>query len=218
MLRVNITGGIGSGKSTVANMFAQLGIEVADTDQIAHRLTMPNGIAIALIAQAFGARFIDATGAMDRALMRDHVFNNPSARVNLEGILHPLIRSQTEAFVQSAQSPYVMVQIPLLVESFMRGNKQGARSNPQDADLKSSARNLVVDCLESEQIARVRARNKMSLEQVQKIMAAQVDRATRLQYADDVIYNFDHQNDLPSQVNGLHRLYLQFPSPKKGNS
>ena len=202
MLRVNISGGIGSGKSTVAALFEQLGVAVADTDQIAHRLTAPNGAAIVLIEATFGAQFIDETGAMNRSLMREHVFNNPAARLALEGVLHPLIRSQTDTFVQNATSTYVMIQIPLLVES-LRQTKVGPT--------KSGAlvRNLIVDCLESEQIARVQARNQMAIEQVQKIMAAQVDRATRLSYADDVIYNFDDQPDLATQVSRLHNKYSQ---------
>ena len=161
MLRVNITGGIGSGKSTVANFFAKLGIAVADTDQIAHSLTAANGVAIPLIRNAFGEQFIDTHGAMNRPIMRDYVFANPSARTALERILHPLIRSETQSFIKAAQSPYVMVQIPLLVESLIR-------SKP----LESDARTLVVDCLETEQITRVCARNTFSVEQVKTIMSA----------------------------------------------
>ena len=199
MLRVNITGGIGAGKSTVANFFATLGIAVADTDQIAHSLTAPDGIALPIIRRIFGDQFIDAQGAMDRPMMRDHVFANPPARLALEQILHPLIRSQTSAFIESARSPYVMVQIPLLVESFVR-------SQFTDTD----ARILVVDCLEAEQLARVRARNTFSAVQVQTIMAAQVNRPTRLSFATDVIANFDQQPDLDAQLNRLHAIFLRF--------
>ena len=198
MLRVNITGGIGAGKSTVANFFAQLGIAVADTDQIAHSLTAPNGIALPLIRSVFGEQFIDAHGAMHRSMMRETVFANPAARVTLEKILHPLIRSETLAFIHAAKSPYVMVQIPLLVESLVQ-------SMPVDVN----ARTLVVDCLETEQIARVCARNRFSVEQVQMIMAAQVNRTTRLSFATDVIANFDHQTDLAAQLSRLHAIYLQ---------
>ena len=199
MLRVNITGGIGAGKSTVANFFTTLGIAVADTDQIAHSLTAPDGIALPIIRRTFGDQFIDAQGAMDRPMMRAHVFANPPARLALEQILHPLIRSQTSAFIESARSPYVMVQIPLLVESFVR-------SQFTDTD----ARILVVDCLETEQLARVRARNTFSAAQVQTIMAAQVNRPTRLSFATDVIANFDQQPDLDAQLNRLHAIFLRF--------
>ena len=198
MLRVNITGGIGAGKSTVANFFAALGVAVADTDQIAHGLTAPNGAAIPMIRSTFGDQFIGTDGAMNRPMMRTHVFGDPSARAALEHILHPLIRSQTAAFIESARSPYVMVQIPLLVESFMRSNS----ADP-------SARTLVVDCLEAEQIARVCARNAFSVEQVQTIMAAQANRITRLSYATDVIANFDQQTDLEAQLNRLHAIFLR---------
>ena len=199
MLRVNITGGIGAGKSTVANFFATLGIAVADTDQIAHSLTAPDGIALPIIRRTFGDQFIDAQGAMDRPMMRDHVFANPPARLALEQILHPLIRSQTSAFIESARSPYVMVQIPLLVESFVRSQF-----------IATDARILVVDCLEAEQLARVRARNTFSAVQVQTIMAAQVNRPTRLSFATDVIANFDQQPDLDAQLNRLHAIFLRF--------
>ena len=198
MLRVNITGGIGSGKSTVANFFAKLGIAVADTDQIAHSLTASNGVAIPLIRNAFGEQFIDTHGAMNRPIMRDYVFANPSARTALEQILHPLIRSETQSFIKAAQSPYVMVQIPLLVESLIR-------SKP----LQSDARNLVVDCLETEQIARVCARNTFSVEQVKTIMSAQVSRTTRLSFATDVVANFNHQVDLEAQLSRLHAIFLR---------
>lgn len=198
MLRVNITGGIGSGKSTVANFFAKLGIAVVDTDQIAHGLTSSNGAALPFIRSTFGEQFIDTHGAMNRPMMREHVFANPSARTALEQILHPLIRSETLAFVEATQSPYVMVQIPLLVESLLR-------SKPAQSD----ARTLVVDCLETEQIARVCARNTFSVEQVKTIMSAQVNRTTRLSFATDIVANFNHQVDLEAQLSRLHAIFLR---------
>lgn len=191
---IGLTGGIGSGKTTVANLFGQLGATLVDTDAIAHALTAPGGLAIAPIRAHFGAHFIDASGAMDRSHMREHVFAQPAARHALEAILHPLIRSETVRQAELASGPYVIFVVPLLVES---GNWASRAS-----------RILVVDCPEEVQIARVMARNGLQREQVEAIMAAQASRAARLAVAHDVIDNGGDSAGLPAQVQALHAQYL----------
>jgi dephospho-CoA kinase len=193
---VGLTGGIGSGKTTVANLFGELGASLVDTDQIAHRLTAPGGLAIAQIRAHFGASFIDGDGAMDRARMRHHVFGNPAARLELEAILHPLIRAETLRAAEAATGAYVIFVVPLLVES---GSWAGRTS-----------RILVVDCEEEVQIARVMRRNGLQRPEVEAIMAAQASRLARLAAADDVIDNSgDSAALLLPRVRELHAVYLE---------
>ncbi len=142
---VGLTGGIGSGKSTIADRFAARGIAVVDADVAAHRLTVPGGIAIAPIRDAFGDHFIDASGALDRAAMRALVFGDPDARRKLEAILHPLIRAACDRERDEATSPYVLLVVPLLFEA---GDRAAAVQ-----------RTLVVACDEDVQIARVMKRS-----------------------------------------------------------
>jgi dephospho-CoA kinase len=193
---VGLTGGIGSGKSAAAAVFAELGATVVDTDAIAHELTVPGGIAIAALREAFGADFITADGALDRSRMRDRVFTDPAAKLELEGILHPLIRTVTNARTLAATGPYVIQMIPLLVES----GKYRERAK----------RVLVVDCTEDTQIARTVARSRLDADQVRAIMAAQVSREVRLAAADDVIDNQGDLAHLRRQVEALHTRYLEF--------
>ncbi|WDZ96491.1 dephospho-CoA kinase [Herbaspirillum sp. WKF16] len=191
---VGLTGGIGSGKTTVANLFGELGASLVDTDAIAHELTVPGGLAIDAIRERFGAGFIDASGAMDRARMRSHVFGNAGARHELEAILHPLIRSQTARAAEAATGAYIIFVVPLLVES---GTWVGRTS-----------RVLVVDCEEEVQIGRVMRRNGLQRHEVEAIMAAQASRFARLAVADDVIENNDGNAALPPLVQALHARYL----------
>jgi len=195
---VGLTGGIGSGKSAAAAEFGRLGATVVDTDVIAHELTSPGGAALGEIQQAFGAGFIAESGAMDRRKMREHVFGNPAARRLLEGILHPLIRDESDRRIAGATGPYVVHVIPLLVES---GQYR-----------KRVDRVLVVDAPEAEQVARVRERG-LSDEATRAIMRSQVPRAERLAAADDVIDNGGTLADLRAQVGALHEKYLQFAGP-----
>lgn len=190
---VGLTGGIGSGKTTVADMFAARGAAVIDTDQIAHQLTVPHGAAIAEIRAQFGEIFLTESGAMDRAKMREYVFSEPAAKARLEAILHPLIRIEVERAAQQAQGEYLIFVVPLLVES--KSWKQRV------------SRVLVVDCLEETQIRRVMSRNGLPEEQVRAIMAAQASRQERLAAADDVIDNNGDAIALVSQVDRLHRMY-----------
>ncbi|GAA4023476.1 dephospho-CoA kinase [Actimicrobium antarcticum] len=190
---VGLTGGIGSGKSTVANLFAERGATLVDTDQIAHQLTAPGGIALGPIVAAFGADSLQTDGAMNRALMRERVFSNPLAKKQLEAILHPLIRSEVDRAAQQAHGPYTMFVVPLLVESGQWKSRVG--------------RILVVDCAEALQVARVMQRSGLPVQQVHAIMASQVTRAQRCAAADDVILNDTDADALVPQVDRLHALY-----------
>ncbi|HVL76376.1 MAG TPA: dephospho-CoA kinase [Noviherbaspirillum sp.] len=192
---IGLTGGIGSGKTTVADMFAARGAAVIDTDVIAHTLTAPGGAAIDAIRREFGAPFLAPDGSMDRARMRQYVFEEPGARARLEHILHPLIRSETERAAAEAHGAYLMFVVPLLVES---GSWR-----------QRVSRVLVVDCPEDVQLRRVMMRSGLSEAQVRAIMAAQVARQERLAAADDVIDNSGESLALVPQVDRLHAAYLQ---------
>ncbi|MRW83449.1 dephospho-CoA kinase [Pseudoduganella sp. FT26W] len=200
---VGLTGGIGSGKSTVADMFAARGASIVDTDVIAHGMTAPDGPAMPAIATEFGKEFVDASGAMDRASMRELVFSDAGAKARLEAILHPRIRDAALAAAASATGKYVIYAVPLLIES---GTWRARVS-----------RVLAVDCDEQVQIARVMARNNLPEAQVRAIMAAQVSRAQRLAAADDVIVNNAGIGDLEAQVDRLHAFYQQLRRKFAGN-
>ena len=177
--RLGLTGGIGSGKSTVAGMLAELGAAIIDADAISRSLTAPGGRAINAIRQQFGAHLIDAKGAMDRQAMRERVFRDTRARQQLEAIIHPLVsqisREQTEAALQAGQRCLVH-DVPLLVESGVRWRAQVDRV-------------WVVDCDEGTQRQRVMARSGLAAEEVDRIMAQQASRAQRLACADLVVFN-----------------------------
>jgi len=192
---VGLTGGIGSGKSAAAQVFGELGAAVVDTDAIAHELTAPGGAAIAPIRAAFGADYITAEGALARPRMRELVFADAAGKRRLEAILHPLIRVRSNERILAASSPYVILMVPLLVES---GDYR-----------RRCQRILVVDCPEEMQIERVVARSGIAAEQVRAIMATQVTRAARLAAADDVIDNSGDQAQLRREVEALHRRYLR---------
>jgi len=191
---VGLTGGIGSGKSLVADMLAMRGAAIVDTDRIAHQLTATGGIAIPAIRSAFGSDIITTDGAMDRPKMRTLAFTDAKTKKRLESILHPLIAAETERAAEEAKGPYLVYVVPLLVES----GKWKQRV----------ARVLVVDCPEELQLARVIARSGLSDTEVRAIMATQVPRRTRLAAADDVIVNDAEIASLEQQVDRLHRFYL----------
>lgn len=191
---VGLTGGIGSGKSTVADLFASHGAAIVDTDLIAHQLTAPDGLAIPPIRTAFGDAFIDADGALDRVKMRAAVFDDPAQKKQLEGILHPLIRLETERVAREVPGTYVIFVVPLLVES--------------GTWVQRVSRVLVVDCPEETQRQRVMQRSGLSEEQVRAIMANQVPRTARLAAAHDVILNDGNPSLLPAAVDRLHAQYL----------
>ena len=191
---VGLTGGIGCGKTTVADMFGALGASLVDTDAIAHALTAPHGAAMPAIVAEFGAYFATPQGALDRARMRELVFTDPGARARLEAILHPRIREATAAAAALATGPYVIFVVPLLIESGTWRERV--------------TRILAIDCSEATQVARVMARNNLSESQVRAIMAAQVTREQRLANADDVVLNDDGIDALRPQVERLHAFYL----------
>jgi dephospho-CoA kinase len=192
---VGLTGGIGSGKSAAAQVFAELGIAVIDTDAIAHALTAPGGAAIAPIRAAFGDEYISPEGALSRPRMRELVFADAAKKRQLESILHPLIRAQSTDLVKDARSPYAILMVPLLIES---GDYR-----------RRCQRILVVDCPEELQLARVSARSGLAAGQVRAIMANQATRGARLAAADDVIDNSRDLAQLHHQVETLHARYLQ---------
>ena len=193
-LVIALTGGIGSGKSTVASILGELGAPIVDTDAIAHRLTAPGQPGARAIGKQFGAGYLRADGALDRDRMRQLVFSDPAAKKKLEAILHPMIRSEVNAAVRAAHAPYVVIVVPLLIET-------GAYR-----DL--AQRILVIDCSEQQQMARVLRRNGFTADAAQAIMASQVSRAERLGHADDVVSNETDLAALRADVVALHRSYL----------
>ncbi|AXK38395.1 dephospho-CoA kinase [Crenobacter cavernae] len=191
---VGLTGGVGSGKSTVARMFADLGVPVVDTDDVAHALTGPGGAAMPALAAAFGEAVRRADGALDRAAMRDKVFADPVARSRLEGILHPMILAESRARLAELSGPYAILVVPLLFET--------------PAFLDDVATTLLVDADEATQVARVVARSGLTPDAVRAIMAAQLPRDERRRRADAVIVNNDDLAGLALQVDAKHRYYL----------
>jgi dephospho-CoA kinase len=189
---VGLTGGIGSGKSTVADLFAALGVRIIDTDLISHQLTQTGGAAVPAIRDTFGAHLINAQGALDRSRMRELVFANPEEKKRLEAILHPLIYSQSRDQAASASAaPYTIIVVPLLFES--------------GRYTEWLQRVITVDCPEEAQIARTTQRSRLDEAAVRAIMAQQLDREARLTLADEVILNSGSLDDLKTQVVGIHR-------------
>jgi dephospho-CoA kinase len=192
--RVALTGGIASGKSTVADLFAALGVPVIDTDVIAREVVEPGQPALAAITAAFGPEVLDAEGRLDRRRMRAQIFADPDARRRLEAILHPAIRAEMERQSRAAGGAYQVLVIPLLAE--------GGRRDHVD-------RVLLVDVPEALQVERLMTRDGVSREQAQASLAAQASRAARLAMADDVVQNTARVDDLRAQVAALHENYLQ---------
>jgi len=192
---VGLTGGIGSGKSAAADRFGERGAAIVDTDQIARELTAPGGAAIGAIREAFGGAVITSDGAMDRDAMRALAFSDPEMRRRLEAILHPAIRAASERRCQAAAAPYVVLVVPLLIES---------GDYPARCD-----RICVVDCPPETQLARVVARSGLDPVQVRAIIEAQAAREARLAHADDVIDNRADLAMLHAQVDRLHEQYLR---------
>ncbi len=193
-LRIGLTGGIGSGKSEVARLFAELGAPVIDTDVIARELVEPGQPALQEITNTFGSDILDADGRLDRAQLRARVFEDPEKRRRLEAILHPRIRARALELADAADVPYCLLVIPLLVET---GNDY-----PLD-------RVLVVDAPEATRIARVEARDALPPEQIQSILASQASREQRLAIADDVIVNDAGLDQLREAVKQLDQQYRQ---------
>lgn len=195
MLIVGLTGGIGCGKSAVAEIFARLGAPVIDTDQIARQLTALGQPALTAIRENFGTDYFLPDGNLDRASLRRRIFSDGAAKKQLEALLHPLIGEEVRRRLKTMQAPYVLVAVPLLLETGAYG--------------EMVQRVLVVDCGEDQQVERVMARSGLGGDEVRAIMASQICRAERLRLADDVIDNCGELSALPYQVEQLHRSYLQ---------
>ena len=198
MIAIGLTGGIGSGKSTVATRLGELGASVVDTDEISRGLTAAGGEAMAPLREALGARFVTAEGSLDRAAVRRLVFEDPAARAKLESILHPAIRRAADAAIARARGAYVLIVVPLLFET--RGYLDRVR------------RTLVVDCPEELQVERTAARSGLDPGEVRAIMRAQWPRWRRLQVADDVVWNGGTEADLHAQCERLHVFYREMGS------
>jgi dephospho-CoA kinase len=192
-LRIGLTGGIASGKSTVAQRFAELGIPVIDADLAAREVVAPGTPGLAQVIERFGPSVLAENGELDRRALRQLIFKDPDSRQDLEAILHPLIRAAMEHRTERAVGPYVVMAIPLLVESGSRGRVD---------------RILVVDVDEAVQLRRVQSRDGGSLDQARAILASQVNRAARLAAADDVILNSGTVTELRQAVDRLHAKYL----------
>lgn len=199
MLKIGLTGGIGSGKSTVAGLFAKLGTTVIDTDQIAHAITQPQTPLFQTIIEHFGKTMVQADGTLDRKALRKHVFQNQKDKIWLEKTLHPVIREQMLDAINNATGHYCIVVVPLLFESNMQ---------------TLFDRVLIIDVSEAEQLQRTCARDQSNTETIQHIIDSQCTRKERLQRADDIINNHDSLDNLQQQVQQLHINY----SSKGSNS
>ncbi len=191
--RVGLTGGIASGKSTIAHMFADLGVPIVDSDVIARELVEPGTPGLAALVDRFGENILDEGGRLHRAKLRQRVFANPDERAALESILHPAIRAASLVQADNVGGPYQILVVPLLIET---GFDQLVQ------------RILVVDCPDDLQIDRLIARDDIDRSHALQIMAAQISREQRLDRADDVIDNAQGRQASRLQVAQLHRLYL----------
>jgi dephospho-CoA kinase len=194
-LRIGLTGGVASGKSTVSQRFGELGVTVIDADVASRKVVEPGKPGLAQVVQRFGVGILDSDGKLDRRVLRDLIFKDSSLRQALDAILHPLIRAEMEYEAAQSNGPYVVMAIPLLVE----GGSAGKRVD----------RALVVDVDETLQIQRLQARDGSSVEQARAILASQASRAARLAAADDVLLNTGTVAELRQAVDRLHEQYLQ---------
>ncbi len=195
---VGLTGGIGSGKSTVAALFAKLGVARVDTDAISHALTAADGRAMAIIRTRLGEKFIAPDGALDRVVTRDRVFTDLKVKNELEAILHPMIQEEVEIAIgkdRVAGTAYTLLEVPLLFESSAYRNR--------------AHKTLLVDCTVASQIERTQSRSGLSADIARRIIDAQIPRAVRLQLADDVIWNGGNAESLEHQVKVLNLQYVQ---------
>jgi dephospho-CoA kinase len=198
MLRVGLTGGIGCGKSVVADMFHKLGVTVIDADQIAHNLVKPDGPLLAAVIKLFGEAYLDTDGGLNRKKLAAHVFALPEQKMRLEALIHPAVRDAIrQQLAACSQETYVIVAIPLLLET---------------GYTELVDRILVVDCDEQQQIQRVQQRDSRDTKQIQNIMRQQIGRYERLSQADDILTNNTSLAALQEQVAELHQKYLNLPA------
>lgn len=193
MLKIGLTGGIGSGKSTVAKYFAKLNIPIIDADKIAHKLLEPDTITYKKIVAHFGKNFLTPKKTLDRNKLRQLIFHNKKERLWLEKLIHPHICNEMVKCIKLFKAPYCIMAIPLLFET----------KNSPKVD-----RILVVDCSKKVQINRTRKRNSYSIGQIKAIIATQIDRKERLRQADDIIRNTGTIANLKKAVKKLHNYYL----------
>jgi len=191
---VALTGGIGSGKSTVANAFAARGVAIVDADIIAREVVQPGAPALEILAQRFGKQIIHSDGSLNRPLLREKIFNNGEDKQWVNNLIHPLVHARTLQLFSETSAPYILWVVPLLVENGLQCK----------AD-----RVVVVDVTPEIQLSRTVKRDSVSLEQAQKIISAQVSRSQRLAYADDIIDNNGAPDTIESRVEALHNCYLK---------
>ena len=194
MLIIGLTGGIGSGKTTVCNYFSALDVPIIDADIAAREVVQPGQAALTQITALFGQSILASDGSLDRSKLRDQIFSDEISRKKLEAILHPLIRQQMDKKLATLSAPYAILAIPLLLES---GRREGIN------------RVLVIDADESQQLTRASQRDHKNESQIRAIIAAQCNRKDRLNAADDVIYNSGNLEQLNNQVTEMHNLYLK---------
>jgi dephospho-CoA kinase len=192
MLKIGLTGGIGSGKSTVSKLFQDLAVPVIDADMIAHQLVESGQPALALLKRTF-PNIINENGSLNREKLRDIVFSDPSKKRKLENILHPLVYARIESEIRKLNSHYCILAIPLLLETDMTSLVD---------------RVLVIDCTVETQLERVRKRDGLSKQRISSIIASQISREKRLSHADDIIENSKSASQLAEQVKKLHNLYI----------
>jgi dephospho-CoA kinase len=201
--RIALTGGVASGKSTVARLFQALGAKLIDTDQVSRDIVAPGMPALAAVVEQFGAGVLREDGTLDRARLRELVFADPSVRARLESITHPAIRERVTELSARAGGPYQIIAVPLLVET-------GTQCNYD--------RVLLVDCDPQVQMARLMARDGLDREQARRILAAQAPRESRLAIANDVIVNESDAAALAPRVESLHRSYLRLAGSLSGSA
>jgi len=195
MLTIGLTGGIGSGKSTATALFSELSVPVIDADIIAHNITEPGETTLDTLFEQFGSDIKRSDGSLDRAKLREQVFNNAAECKKLEAIMHPVIRSEMQRQIQAIDAPYCILVIPLLLET----------AQQDDFD-----RILVVDCTEETQRRRVLKRSGITPQQLEAILDVQCKRDQRLAAADDILYNDDDDiNSLKQQILVLHQQYVK---------
>ena len=201
-LRVGLTGGIGSGKSTVKNYFDALGVPAIDADEISHRLTMPGQAAFNEVVTLFGKESLDESGNLNRQHLRELIFTAPALKKKLEAIIHPRVREEIQTFINRVSYPYCIICIPLLLET-------GGQAIMD--------RVLVVDAPEELQVERVSCRDKTNEDRTRSIIMAQISRPERLRAAHDIIVNDGNMSDLKIQVGNLHNKYIELSRQKNNH-
>jgi len=203
MMIIGLTGGIGSGKTTVSNLFSELGITVVDADIVAREVVEPGSATLKQIQAHFGCDILNSGGSLNRQALREQVFDNETERRWLEALLHPLIKKRLEQQLKVAQSEYAILSSPLLLETNQHQLVQ---------------RILVIDVPETLQLERASSRDQNSREQIKAIMAAQMDRKVRCEHADDIILNDSGTDQLKAKVLSLHYRYLELAKAQQENS